>query len=373
MFKHAKITHRCPQIIQETPSHIGKISHIDVDLIRTVAIIGVILLHAANDLTIQQPNTLEIFRWTTVDVYQSLGRIGVPLFILLSGALLLVPTKADESMRNFFRKRFLRVGLPFVFWVIIYFLWDFTVKQQAVTTNFIVQGLLSGPYYHFWYIYMLFGLYLLTPVLRVVVAYAKRSVIKFFLAVWFIGSALLPILDLLTPYRVDSNLLTVPLYVGIYMLGVFLVDVHLKRSQLALYITAGVALTAVFTYALAATIGGATMYYFQDYSSATMILASASVFLLLLSYAPPTLQQDGGHPSAGRRLLHVISESTLAIYFLHLIVIETLQNGYLGFAINGNTINSIVGVPLMTALTLFLCLAIVVPLKKVPYLKKLIG
>lgn len=330
-------------------------------------------MHAANDLTVQQVNTLEIFRWITVDIYQSMGRVGVPLFILLSGALLLVPSKENESMREFFRKRFVRVGLPFIFWVIIYFIWDFTVKQQPVTTSYIVQGVLSGPYYHFWYIYMLFGLYLLTPVLRVVVAHARRSVFKFFLSVWFVGSSLLPILALLSPYHLDINVLTVPLYVGLYMLGIYLMDVHVKRSYLAFFIALGVALTAVFTYALAATIGGATMYYFQDYSSATMVLASASVFLLITSYPLSNGKQKEEQPSTGRKLLHLISENTLAIYFLHLIVIESLQSGFLGVAINGNTINSIVGVPLMTALTLFLCLAVVVPLKKIPYLKKLIG
>lgn len=330
-----------------------------------------ILLHAANDLTIQQISNLEIARWVTVDFYQSIGRVGVPLFIMLSGALLLAPGKENESMRMFFKKRWIRVGLPFVFWAIIYFLWDFVVNQQAVTTNFIIQGTLTGPYFHFWYIYMLFGLYLLTPALRVLVTHSRRSVLKFFLAIWFVGSALLPVLALLTPYHLDSNLLVIPLYIGIYILGIFLMDVHIKRSHLALYIAIGVALTAIFTYALAATIGGATMYYFQDYSSATMILTSASLFLLLVSY--PTSHALENTQSTGRKILHLISENTLAIYFLHLIVIDTLQKGYLILTINGNTINSIIGVPLMTALTLFICLAIVVPLKKIPYLKKLIG
>ncbi len=333
---------------------------------------GVLVLHAANDLTIQQLNDLEIIRWTTVDVYQSLGRAGVPLFIMLSGALLLAPKKESESMREFYKKRWIRVGMPFVFWAAIYFLWDFLVNGQPMTIDFIIDGLLTGPYFHFWYIYMLFGLYLLTPILRVVVAHARRSVLKLFLLVWLAGSAVLPILALLTPFRLDSNVLTVPLYVGIYVLGIYLLDVRVKRSYLAALMVLGVALTATFTYALAATIGGATMYYFQDYSSATMMLTSASLFLLLISYP---LQSASPKTSGGigRRVLHVVSENTLAIYFLHLIVIETLQRGYLGIAVNGNTVNSIVGVPLMAALTLIICLGIVVPLKRVPYLKKLVG
>ena len=60
---------------------------IPVDVIRTVAIVGVILLHSANDLTSQQMSWFEIIRWNTVTVYQSIGRLGVPLFLLLTGAL----------------------------------------------------------------------------------------------------------------------------------------------------------------------------------------------------------------------------------------------------------------------------------------------
>jgi hypothetical protein len=55
-------------------------------------------------------------------------------------------------------------------------------------------------------------------------------------------------------------------------------------------------------------------------------------------------------------------------------VLETLQRGYLwGFTISGNYLNSIVEVPLITAVTLLICLAVLIPLKKVPILKNLIG
>ena len=107
-----------------------------------------------------------------------------------------------------------------------------------------------------------------------------------------------------------------------------------------------------------------------------MVLTSASLFLLLLSYPAVSgqpLQPLKGADSVGSKLLKLISENTLAIFFFHLMVLEILQNGYLGVAINGNTVNSIIGVPLITVLTLFFCLAVIVPLKRVPYLKRLIG
>ena len=358
-----------------------------MDLIRTIAIVGVILLHAANDLTAQQMSSVEIYRWCTVDVYQSLGRTGVPLFIMLTGFLLLQPSKVNESLSVFFKKRVSRIALPLVFWGILYFAWDFFVDHQVLTPSFVVQGVLTGPYFQFWYIYMLIGLYLLTPFLRILVANANKNLFKYFVVLWLVGSAGLPLLGLVSAFKLDPNVLTIPGYVGYFVLGIYLVNSHVKRSILAGFMVLGVALTAIGTYIIAATIGGGTMYFFQEYLSPTMILTSVMLFMLLTNGNAPANKiempqnlgdnkmagQENKSASLGSRILKLISENTLPIFLFHMMVIVTLQSGYLGITINGNTINSIIGVPLMTALTLAICLAVIVPLKKVPVLKKLIG
>jgi surface polysaccharide O-acyltransferase-like enzyme len=344
---------------------------IPVDLIRTLAIVGVILLHAANDLTIQQMGQLEIVRWWTVDIYQSLGRVGVPLFVMLTGALLLQPSK-NESISVFFKKRWARIGLPFIFWGAIYFAYDFLVLRQAITTNAIVQGILTGPYYHFWYLYMLMGLYLLTPILRILIAHADDKIMKYFVILWFLGASIIPFAGLLTTFHLDSNVLTITGMVGYFVLGAVLLTVKMRRSVIAIIMAIGMALTVIGTYALAATIGGGTMFFFQEYFSPTLILASVMLFLLLTTLKPPEENKEV-NPSKSNKLLNVISQNTLPIFLFHVMVLESLQYGYFGFAINGNTINSIIGVPLITAVTLFICLAVIIPLKKVPLLKQLIG
>jgi surface polysaccharide O-acyltransferase-like enzyme len=85
-----------------------------------------------------------------------------------------------------------------------------------------------------------------------------------------------------------------------------------------------------------------------------------------------TAETKNNHPKL-KKLLSIISQNTLPLFLFHVIILETLQRGYLGITINGNTINSIVGVPLMTVIVLFLSLAVIVPLKKIPILKDLIG
>jgi surface polysaccharide O-acyltransferase-like enzyme len=346
---------------------------IPADLIRTIAIVGVILLHAANEaIAPQVMNQTEIFRWWAVNIYQTLGRTGVPLFVMLTGALLLQPSKI-EPLSIFFKKRWARIGLPFLFWGAIYFAWDYFAENISLTSSFIAQGILSGPYYQFWYLYMILGLYLFTPILRVVVAHVNRETFKYFLGVWFFAVVISPIPGLFGEFHVDGNLLMIPGWIGYFLLGVFLLSVKLRRSTTVGLMTLGLVLTVVGTYAIAATIGGPKTFFFQDYFSPTMILSAVMLFLLLNTFKVPANPAVASHPKTNW-LLRQISQSTLAIFLFHVIVLETLQRGYLwGFTISGNTMNSIIEVPLITFVTLFICLGIILPLKKVPILKRLIG
>jgi hypothetical protein len=53
--------------------------------------------------------------------------------------------------------------------------------------------------------------------------------------------------------------------------------------------------------------------------------------------------------------------------------LESLQNGYFGFRISITTMNPIYEIPLITALTFLICLAILYPFSKISFLKKIIG
>jgi surface polysaccharide O-acyltransferase-like enzyme len=189
--------------------------------------------------------------------------------------------------------------------------------------------------------------------------------------VWSLGPLILPILRLFGFY-LDSNVLTVPWWLGYFLLGIYLLNVKMRRSVLLGLMMVGLVSTAVGTYVIAATVGGPSTYLLQDYFSPTIILASIMLFLLLNTIKVPANQTEASHPKI-YWLLRQISQSSLAIFLFHVIVLETLQRGYLGFSISANWLNSIIEVPLITVVTLFICLGVILPLKKVPVLKKLIG
>ena len=147
---------------------------IRLDIIRATAIIFVVLIHSmgiVNDST-------ESCGITAIKGFYSIIHIGVPLFVMLSGALLL---GKEEPLSLFFKKRFRRVLIPFVIWSIIVSLIHFFQSGERNIFDwffiFIKEIFGDGVHTIYWYVYMILGLYLLTPILRVIVK--SRTILTF--------------------------------------------------------------------------------------------------------------------------------------------------------------------------------------------------
>jgi surface polysaccharide O-acyltransferase-like enzyme len=343
-----------------------------VDLIRAFAILLVILLHAATE-PVQVTNLMSsegVTLWWTTNVYDSLARPAVPLFVMLSGALLLQPAKVEEPLGVFFKKRLNRIALPFLFWGVAYFAWRVFVYGEVLSAGVVLEGVLTGPHFHFWFFYLLVGLYLITPVLRVLVAYVKRRTFSFFMVLWFLGTAVASLLSLLSPVSLNSNVFIITGWIGYFLLGAYALKTRVRSGVLLAGVILGLTWTVVGTYLVTGTLGEQYTHFFHDAYSFSMIGASATLFLLLAA-VPPNWLAD--RLPRGNRLLRLISENTIPIYLFHVMVLEALHQGFFGFRISLATVNPVIEVPLATTITLFICLLVIVPLKKVPVVKRLIG
>jgi surface polysaccharide O-acyltransferase-like enzyme len=348
-----------------------------VDLIRTVAIILVILLHAANEpnpnLLLMSPQGVQL--WWTSDIYESLAITCVPLFIMLTGALLLQPSKAEEPIRVFFKKRWNRIGIPILFWAVAYFAWRFFVNGETLTLNSILQGMLAGPYFHFWFLYLLVGLYLLTPIIRVIVAHANWKIIKYFLFIWFVGTSLIPIFTLYVDISPQTtwfrqNVFVLTGLVGYFILGAYVTKLRIRSSILSTAFILSSIWTVIGTYLVIGTIGEHYSQFFLDDSSFSVIISSVVLFFILASIPNQIVENRFPHAN---RVLKLISQNTLPIYLFNIMVIETFQRGYLGFKLSVTTLNPIIEIPLLTIVTLLICVAIIAALKKIPYVKRIVG
>ena len=92
----------------------------DMDNLRAIAILGVLLLHAATPYVVLY-SKIDTVDWQTGIIYNALSRWCVPIFLMISGALLL--GRKEEPLVDFFKKRANKILLPFLVWSLIYYVW----------------------------------------------------------------------------------------------------------------------------------------------------------------------------------------------------------------------------------------------------------
>ena len=121
-------------------------------------------------------------------IFNSLARICVPLFAMISGYLLL-PIKTDYT--TFLKKRFTRISFPFIFFCIAYDIFffikgDIDMKQMFINIPkiFINYGTELG---HLWYIYMIMGIYLFIPIISPWIKTAQKEHFYYYFAIWIIS------------------------------------------------------------------------------------------------------------------------------------------------------------------------------------------
>src|SRR5690242_18537661 len=89
-----------------------------LDVIRVLAIIGVVVIHITNAVY-TRPDFFGGTMWWITIILDSLTRISIPLFLLISGYLIL---RKDESFQENLKRIFFRIGIPFILWLLFY-LW----------------------------------------------------------------------------------------------------------------------------------------------------------------------------------------------------------------------------------------------------------
>ncbi len=199
------------------------------DLVRIAASIGVVSLH-----TIELPYTLlstaaahETGITVTLPHIFSLllllfGKTGVPLFILLSGSLLLSIREKDSV---FFHKRIKRIILPWVVWTGLFCVTKYWGDWDTLATC--IQQFFSVLSAEFTFIPVLFSLYILTPFLRVLVAHLSIKKLGLLILLWFCAISVLPFWrnSLAFPLSVDNGIVRQTIsYLGYFLAGVFITE-----------------------------------------------------------------------------------------------------------------------------------------------------
>lgn len=320
------------------------------DTIRIVAIYLVVSVHLSFLPDKIQASGLIYF------IHFAIAKSSVPLFVMLSGALLL-PKK--ESISFFYKKRFKRILIPWMFWSIIFI--------PFLSLPYTLSGLKSSLQ-SFWFMPLVAGLYLLTPYIRPMVQQSKTSSIIFLCILWFIGVAVFPYYNQSAafPFSIDTGIVRqVASFIGYFILGYLIIDrlkLTIKHLTVGLFfgvLGVGIVVESIFAK------GGTTqnsLFYFE-YLSPGIVLTSIGIYLILIfvSRLLENLKQDK------KKIIMAISTSSFGVYFAHQILIAPLKH-YLQLT-NFPFQNMIVSILVTFTITTLLILA----LKKVPVIGKVVS
>lgn len=184
-----------------TPAGVGKGRRFfPLDIVRVLACYLVIQQHASEFYYIGEGGAVVTGDNTFwIGIITSLCRISVPLFVMLSGFLLL---PMSDAISMFFRKRFTRVAYPFVVWCVLYAVYFVCMRgdgvQQMMVNILHIPVNFGTEVGHLWYIYMLIGLYLLVPVISPWLKQASKRELQGYLCLWLF-TTLLPYIHLIYP------------------------------------------------------------------------------------------------------------------------------------------------------------------------------
>ncbi len=171
-----------------------------VDYIRVAACFLVMLVHASENFYAADASGLagnvsmlanEANRFWVAFYDGGLGRISVPLFMVVS-AFLLVPLRPGVTMRAFYRRRFLRILPPMACFLLLYtflpLLWGQMTWEQSWTDFLHLPFTFPSMAGHLWFMYPLISLYLIIPVVSPWLEKASASDERLFLAFFLLST-----------------------------------------------------------------------------------------------------------------------------------------------------------------------------------------
>lgn len=280
-----------------------------IELLRVVAALAVVAIHVLGPYRFLMGETPHA-DWVSAIAINGASRWAVPVFIMITGALLLSDTR-PFSVKYFVQRRVMKVLLPFVAWSVFYAVLA-AISLQNVNWTETVQRLIALPveetYYHLGFFYYFIPLYVLVPVLRPVTQRDDPSLLYALLGSWLILCAA-RLMGVSLGWAED-----LVLYGGYLLLGFVL---HQRKLPLGGLLLLGLlALVATEYTAISESVSSEryTSAGWFSYKTLNTVLIAAMVFRLCQGWASRI-------SGAARRTVTNISRYSLGIYLVHPLIL----------------------------------------------------
>lgn len=338
-----------------------------LDIIRIIATYAVIILHVASKyIGGGQYRPVLIF-------WDSCVRWAVPAFVMISGALFLSPYK-QVTIKRLWKKNILRMFFSLIFWTAIYVLFEYWLFDLDLHSC--KMYLITG-YWHMWFVWMITGLYIITPFIRQIVKVPQ--LIKYYLVMFLFVTVLVPTLRyMIIPYmsisrsewaaKIFTNIDTMNLkfflgFTGYFILGYFFDTITLNRTMRRIIFLLGILSFpfGIYVNEYLTLFCGATTP-FDDSFSITSFLQTIFIFNIFKYHS------GWANKKISCKIITSFSACSFGIYMIH-ILIRQLLDRY--FALNAESFDMpVIIVPLLSLLIFLVGYVISFIFHQIPVLRE---
>lgn len=338
------------------------------DILRIIACFLVIINHSETkvftDVGISVTWFVSAFKFL-------LSKIAVPIFFMISGALLL---KKDDSYKKILLRIIRMIVVLLIFSVVIPIILSRNIPSlKGILSSILV--IIKRPYFTaYWYLYALIGLYIMTPIIRKMIKSMERKDVIYYFVIWALYTGLLPFIKMYTGVEITSyfNIAIFNVYIGYYMLGYYLININLEKIksikiwQYILLILIPIAINLVLCY-IGDSENGTAVLNLDGYQFITVMLSSASLFLFTRRVCEKVIIKN----NILDKCITEIGKSTFGIYLIHVFLIDK-TNSLMYYNLKNIGINYEISV-LLQQISVFLVAAIVICIvRKIPIINKII-
>lgn len=321
------------------------------DILRVISMIMVIIIHVAN-VYCRSFDLISNKSYLAALIFNTICRVSVPIFFMISGALLL-----DRNFnKSKYLKRVIKYIILIVAWDIIYLVWEYF--YLGVTYNKLYM-LIFDPYRaHLWFLYTILVLYAVQPLLKIIMDKANNNVKMAMLIIWF----LLSLASMINPYI--AKFFTIFSYTGYFILGKYFYE-FIKKHDLKKFnllficlIIVCFSISVVMNYSLSIKVNQFYNKFFA-YRTPFIMLSSFALFILITSnYKKDNLN----------KWIMNLSDLSLGVYLIHGIFLDVTVKKFIY-----SSFNPVIGIPFFTII-IFICSTISVFLiRKIKFLNELIA
>ena len=321
------------------------------DILRVVAMLMVITVHVSNVYS-RSFGVIGDKSFIISLFFNTISRISVPIFIMISGALLL---DREFDLKKYL-KRIIKFIILIIVWDIIYLLWEW--KYLGITYNQLYKLLVTPYRAHLWFLYTIVLLYAIQPILRIILNKCSTKIKYILLIIWFILSTACMLNRLL------ADIFTIFSYIGFFIIGKYLYD-FVKNKDLKKYNILFI-LVMIICFTLSITLNYlSSMKYNMFYN---MYFAYRTPFIILSSFSFYALIITNYRKDTLNKVIMKFSDLSFGVYLIHGIFLDVTVKLF-----TYQSINALVGIPSFVTMIFIASIISVFILKKIKGLRYLVS